>query len=178
MDANPAGAVASESGAYTAFVNEGGSLSVRSRAGLTRRIDAGVDRRLAFSPDERVLVYSKLGFVGETDLWRVVLDGGVPVQITDWRGSEDRPVVAPDGDQVAFVSGRSGVASWYVLDLPVNGEIVPVESTRQLTNLNLGPRRPGFARTGFTPPPNGLDYRWTGSGITWRAQGVLYTVTP
>lgn len=178
MDANPGGVFASESGAYTAIVNEGGSLRVRSRAGLSRLIDAGVDRRLAFSPDERVLVYSKLGFVGETDLWMLKLDGGVPVQITDWRGSEDRPVVSPNGEQVAFVSGRSGVASWYVLNLPVNGEIVPVESARQRTNLNLGPRRPGFARTGFTPPPDGSDYRWTDAGITWRAQGALYSVSP
>ncbi len=151
---------------------------MRTREGVSRWVDSGVDRRLAFSPDERLVVYSKLGFVGETDLWMVALNGGVPVQITDWRGSEDRPVVAPDGSQVAFVSGYTGVASWYVLDLPSDGLVVPMERARQLTNLNLGPRRPGFARAGFTPPPSGSEYAWTATGITWRAQGVPYTVTP
>ena len=178
MDGNPAGTVVSAGGAYTATVDEGGALTVGSRAGSSRQVDTGVDRRMAFSPDERLVVYSKLGFAGETDLWALAMDGGVPVQITDWRGSEDRPVVSPDGAWVAFVSGHTGVASWYVLDLPTPGEIVPVERARQLTNVNLGPRRPGFARTGFTPPPSGLDYSWSESGISWRAEGVLYTVMP
>lgn len=175
MDGHPGGSTVS--GDVTAVVDEGGALSV-SIGASTRTVDTGVDRRMAIAPDERFLVYAKEGFMDETDLWRVDLPNGPVTRLTDWRGSEDRPVISPDGRRLAFVSGKTGVASLYVVDLPLDGTPIPVDLVTQLTNTALGPLRPGFPRTGFTPPPSGTDYSWTPNGLTWSAKGAEYSVAP
>lgn len=175
MDGQPGGSTVA--GAVTAVVNEGGDLSV-VMGSSTRTVDRGVDRRLAIAPDESFIVYAKLGFMQETDLWRVNLPDGAAVPLTDWRGSEDRPVISPDGERMAFVSGKTGVASWYVVDLPPGGTVIPVDLAVQLTNTTLGPLRPGFPRTGFTPPPSGTDYSWTPDGLSWSVKGTHYSVAP
>ncbi len=173
MDRAPGGTTSSA--AYAAIVKEGGDLYLQTPT-TTRLIDTGVDPRVAISPDERQLVYAKQGFVQETDLWTVALPDGIPTQLTDWRGSEDRPTFSPDGARLVFVSGFTGVASVYVVDHPGTG-IVAREHARQVTNANLGPKRPGFAPKNFVPPPTGTDYAWTGDNLTWNADG-LRTVTP
>lgn len=181
MDREPAGTTVSPSGELTINVLEGGHLQISDVL-----VDAHVDRRLAISPDETFVVYAKSGFMNETDLWcvSVASPGSGPIQLTDWRGSEDRPVISPDGQNIAFISGSSGVASWYVVALPSRGlfagegAVLAPGSARQLTNTRLGPRRPGFAPEGFTAPPDGTDYAWSSAGLTWREHGSTHTVVP
>ncbi len=177
MDGHPGGTTLSAGGHVTAVVKEGGELSV-TIGSTARTLDTGVDRRVAIAHDEAFLIYAKLGFMEETDLWRVDLPDGAPTRLTDWRGSEDRPAISPDGTRLAFISGKTGVASWYVTDLLDDGMVVPPERATQLTNTALGPLRPGFPRTGFTPPPTGTDYGWSSIGLTWGAKGVTYSVAP
>lgn len=175
MDAHPGGRTALTQGALV--VADGGRLTLQGADGGVRDVDAGVDPRIAVAPDGSFAIYAKRGFMDETDLWRVDLPGGATVQLTEWRGSEDRPVISPDGARVAFISGYTGVGSWWVADMPVDGQLLSMAAARQLTNTALGPIRPGFPREGWTPPPSGT-VTWTSAGIAWEARDGQHTVAP
>jgi hypothetical protein len=163
----------SPDGGWEAVVAEGGALSLRraGRFGEAVHVDDGVDARVAFSPDGGVLVYARRGDLIETDLWRVDVPDGRPVRLTDWPGTEDRPVVSPDGRRVAFVSSATGIAAWWVADLDGQG-------ARQVTNVGLPKHRPGVAPEGWVPVPDGHVYAWGKDGLTWVAGGKRYAVTP
>lgn len=175
MDGHPGGRTALAAGALV--VEDGGRLTVQGADGDVREVDAGVDARIAVAPDGSFAVYAKRAFMDETDLWRVDLPGGATARLTDWRGSEDRPVISPDGARVAFISGYTGVGSWFVADVPAVGQPLALEAARQLTNTELGPIRPGFPRTGWTAPPSGA-VSWTSAGIAWEARDGPHTVVP
>lgn len=170
---HPGRRTASPGGTWEAVVAEGGALAVRptGRFGDEVPVDEGVDARVAFSPDETFLVYARRGTLPETDLWRVDLPGGAPVRLTDWPGSEDRPVVSPDGARVALISGTTGIASWWVIDLGT-GE------ARQLTNVGVeqAPRQPGHPPAGFVPVPEGTQYAWEAAGLSWVAAGERHAL--
>jgi len=53
------------------------------------------------SPDGKLIVYTALGSQGTPVLWRVGIDGGAPVQLTDKYWAE-YPSISPDGKQIAF----------------------------------------------------------------------------
>jgi TolB protein len=78
---------------------------------------------------------------GESDLWLVALDGTARA-LAPAPGPDDSPVALPDG-RIAFVSGRTTLASLFVVD-PDGGE------PRQITNRGLVAGKP---RPGFVPPP-------------------------
>lgn len=168
LDHHPGRRTRSPDGWAVAYVREGGELAIAVGDAPPRHVDDAVDPRVGFGGE--VLYYAKEGLAGETDLWRVRLDGSAPERVTEWVGSEDRPVVSPDGARLAFVSGRSGVASWWVVR--VDGAL-PVSEGTQLTNRALGPRRPGLAPTGFEPPPDGTIYAWTIEPPAWADRGAL-----
>src|SRR5512134_3930729 len=43
---------------------------------------------------------------GNTDLYRLPVEGGEPVRLTDWPGSETSALWRPDGKKIAFLSAR------------------------------------------------------------------------
>ncbi len=178
-DTRPGRRTLSPDGAVEALVAEGGILRLRRADGVQRELDEGVDARLAFSPDSASLVYARDSggdSAGETNLWYLRLapeSDGLPVRLTSARGSDDRPVFSPDGSRVAFISGQTGIASWWVIELSrIGAEGV----ARQLTNVQLPPRRSGEPPEGFLPPPDGVEYRWTADGLSWVADGHEYTL--
>jgi hypothetical protein len=176
QDRLPGRRTLSPDAAWEAVVAEGGGLSVRraGRFGAEVVLDTLVDPRVAMLGT--TLVYARQGDLVETDLWRVTLPDGAPARITAWTGSEDRPVLSPDGRRLAFVSGRTGLASWWVVTLSEADEQPIVEGAgRQITNVGVTRGRPGVAPTGFVPPPDGTTYAWTDAGLTWVADGVVYT---
>ncbi len=85
--------------------------------------------------------------------------GGVVVEDRVVGGRPDRLAVSASGKELAFVSGRSGYASVWLLK--VHEAAPPV----QLTNLGLEPT-PGQPPKGWTPPPDGPP-RFAGDRITW-----------
>jgi len=176
MDFHPARRTRSPSGRLEVQVGEDQVLRLQpaGQPEQARVVDQGADPRVAL--DEARLVYARDGGLVETDLWMVELPDGEPVRLTDWLGTEDRPVLSPDDRRVAFISGRTGIASWWVADL--DGPLpIPVETARQLTNVGLErDRRPGVAPLGFQPPPDGTQYAWTEQGLSWVAGGQRYTV--
>lgn len=173
MDELPGRRTVSPSRTITATVAPGGALSL-TRAGRTFAVDTLVDPRLAFSPDEGSLVYARQGELPETDLWITGTTSGIPARLVAWPGSEDRPVFSPDGRRLAFVSGRTGIAAWWVIDLATPNE------GRQLTNVGLEDlaHTMGEPPPGFVPVPDGLTYSWTDDGLVWVAEGVRFRVVP
>ncbi len=60
-----------------------------------------------WSPDGRFLVYTALRG-GDYDVWRIPVEGGDEVRLTDAPGLDDGPEYAPGGDAIWFNSVRSG----------------------------------------------------------------------
>jgi hypothetical protein len=175
MDGRPSRRTASPGREWEALVVEG-ALSIRpfGRPEAATAVRGGVHPEVAFSPDGGALVFAAEGLHPETDLWLLALPPDAPpAPLTDWRGSEDRPVFSPDGRQLAFVSGRTGVASLWALDLETGEE-------RQLTNLGAQdrPRAPGRPPAGSLPPPDPATLAWDDAGLTWVAGGERYRVAP
>lgn len=97
-----------------------------------------------------------------------------------WKGPRvlvdhgDRPALSPDGEQVAFVSGRSGIASLWLVPFD-GGE--PIQLTnRGLTSPAVSPAHldgpvhpPGQPPAGFVPPPHSGPPRFDGDRLVWDA---------
>ena len=71
-----------------------------------------------FAPDGQSVIYS-LTTGSNTDLYRLSLNGGAPLQLTSDPTIETAPSFAPDGSQIVFESDRSGTPQLYVM--PANG---------------------------------------------------------
>lgn len=173
MDMVPGRRTVAPDGVTEAVVAEGGELRIRVGRNTSETLDEGVDARVAFSPDSRVLVYARLDDEGETNLWRARRDGSrfaSTEQLTFGRGSEDRPAFSPDGQRVAFVSGKGGIAAWWSVDAGGN--------VTQLTNIDLPAHAPGSPPDGFLPVPDGVEYSWDAEGLRWVAAGKEYRVQP
>jgi len=69
-------------------------------------IDLGEGARPVVHPNSRLVTYEK-----DDQLWQRAIDGaGEAVALTQLRGRNHSPVWSPDGDYLAFVSSRSGLA--------------------------------------------------------------------
>lgn len=145
-----------------------GEWTVVSRQGRARisgaaEIDLGADvlPEFAFNSEHTAVTFPQAVGSPLSDLFLLTLPEGRRQKLTDWPGSEDRPVFSPDGRHVAFFSSHSGLASLYVVDVQ-SGAI------EQVTNVGLEQaKRMGGPPAGFVPPPmEGLP--------TWDNAGVHY----
>jgi len=84
---------------------------------LTNRAYAG---RPEFTPDSQWVVYVDVES-GIQHLWRVSIDGGTPVQLTNYASSE--PAVSPDGKQIAlrFVDEQATPKRQRFTIIPIEG---------------------------------------------------------
>ncbi|MGA9770028.1 MAG: protein kinase [Blastocatellia bacterium] len=73
----------------------------------------------SITPDGKWVVYSSLGALGKQTLWKVPIDGGDPVQLSDKITA--LPAVSPDGRQVACIYWEGQ------LDSPFGIGIIPIE---------------------------------------------------
>jgi TolB protein len=71
-----------------------------------------------FAPDGRMVVYS-LTTGGNTDLYRMSIDGGGAERLTSAPSIETAPSFSPDGSQIVFESDRSGTPQLYIM--PASG---------------------------------------------------------
>ncbi len=147
----------------------GRALLVVSESGELLRVDAAGRKRLATGvlgspavlPNGGIVVAQRGEEPGESDL-QLLGDRG-PVPLAPAPGPDDFPIALPDG-RVAFVSGRTGLASLWVVD-PTSGE------ARQLTNVG----RDGVDDQ-FVPPPH-RDVRVDATSLSYDAgEGVRYRV--
>ncbi|MDP7111613.1 MAG: hypothetical protein QGH45_06610 [Myxococcota bacterium] len=161
-----------------------GDAVLRLSSGLLIIEQQGLDWRLAYqvaglpavaAVGDR-LVYARRGDgVGLSSLeaWELGDDGA-------WTGPRalaeqaDRPAISPDGERIAYVSGRSGMASVWLTYFD-GGD------PSQLTNVGVtspalsevpldGPRHtPGEPPAGFVPPPLDGSLRFDGDHLRWEA---------
>lgn len=173
MDHHPARRTPSPTGRYEARVDEQRRLRLHGGEQL-RLLDEAADPRVVFAPDEGRLVWARIDPLGETDLWGATLPDGAPAALVTGPGSQDRPVLSPDGRRLAFVSGHTGIAAWFVVEL--DGALpVDVRGATQLTNRDLV-RLPGQAPAGFVPVPTTDPPTWDDQGLSWVAQGRSHRV--
>src|SRR5262249_28160064 len=66
-----------------------------------------------FSPDGRFIVYAAPG--NGSNLWLKQIGGGPPFQITKEQWSDSSPIWSPDGQQIAFISDRSGLLGVWII---------------------------------------------------------------
>ncbi len=66
----------------------------------------------SLSPDRQ-----EIAFVSGGDIWTVPSTGGVAALLVSHPATESRPIYSPNGEQLAFVSTRSGNGDIYVLTL-------------------------------------------------------------
>ena len=71
-----------------------------------------------FSPDGNNIVYS-LEQGGNTDIWRMGVNGGAPQRLTNTPAIETAPSYSPDGSRIVFESDRSGTQQLYIM--PASG---------------------------------------------------------
>jgi len=76
-------------------------------------------------------------------------DGRHLAVLSEPEGPDHWPLFAPDGSAVYFVSGRTGVWSWFAVDLDGG-------APRQITNRGLAPG-PDTLGPAFVPPPAARD---------------------
>ncbi len=87
-----------------------GGEPVQLTKGDSDQISGGFD----WTPDSKALVYAARLRPGnemlpvESDLYRIAASGGVPEQISSIDGTEDSPVVSPDGRSIAFIGMPTG----------------------------------------------------------------------
>lgn len=102
---------------------------------------------------------------GESDLWILTADGQPPRALAAAPGADDSAFVLDDG-RVLFVSGRTGVASLWVVAADA------AATPRQLTNQG---QRPGALTSSFVPPPAG-PVRQQGATVVYDVDGVPWQV--
>jgi len=96
-----------------------------------------------------------------------------PEVLLDAGGRPDRVSLSPGGEVVAFVWGRTGLASVYTV--ATDGGSAPVQRTN--VGLESARRRPGGAPAAYVPPPEregGL--RFNGDRLEWDAAGRAWSV--
>jgi hypothetical protein len=136
---------------------------VRLEGGAEHRLLDGVVGKPAPRADGSVAIARDHGELGDSDIW-LVEESGAARALAPAPGADDVPIALPDS-RIAFISGRSGVASIWTVDVR-SGALV------QITNRHL---RAGQPLDGFVPPPvvvlrassDELEYD-AGGGELWR----------
>lgn len=140
----------------TALVKASGELELLKADGSKVTLAQSIKGDLQIAGNNGLLATQNHPEDGESNS-RVVLisEAGVSKVIADGIGTDDRAVVSPDGKTVLFVSGRTGVASFFVTSLE-GGDAVQLTNTELVLSLD-GESAP----EGFVPVPVNL------SRLTW-----------
>ena len=107
------------------------SIILSASAGWAAR-EAHAISTAAISPDGQTVYFSCWG-----DIWAAPRDGGsLAHRLTDNVALEDRPVVSPDGELIAFLSDRFG--SFDLSMMPVGGTGTRSPSTKAYNQSVVG----------------------------------------
>lgn len=125
----------------------------------------------SFSRDGKYL-YASLSVRGDSDIYRVPLDGGPPEPVATGWGIEVSPSVSPDGGRIAFVSDRSGSPQVYVQKIGSASALRVSRAGSYSTSPSWSPAGDRIAFTSlsegrysiYTVRPDGTDQREIVSG--------------
>ena len=99
---------ASPDGKYLVFQSDDGAGTGLFRLNLSdgerKRLTTGTDVWATFSPDNQWIVFTRWG--EKVNLWKVSIDGGEAIKMTDNTGFALAPTVSPDGKLIAFYWGK------------------------------------------------------------------------
>jgi Tol biopolymer transport system component len=131
-----------------------------------------LDYNASFSSDGQWVVFTSDRF-GNSDIFRVRLDGSGLERLTDSPAYEDQAALSPDNQSVAFVSTRDqGSADIYILDLKTR-------KVRNLTNAPRGDFRPSWSPDGKTiafSSDRGTGFPHSGSRWEHLQAASIYTI--
>lgn len=155
---NSGSSAASPDGKYVVFqsVDDAGSIGLFKYDignGQKTRLTTGRDTWMTFSPDSRWVIFSR--WENEAALWKVSVDGGEAVKLTDLSGYALAPAVSADGKVIAF--------HWAKRDQKNTSEIgiMPFEGGNLLKTLTI-PKRPppGYGKPilQWTPDGKAINY--------------------
>jgi Tol biopolymer transport system component/regulation of enolase protein 1 (concanavalin A-like superfamily) len=95
---------------------------IPAKGGTPRRITPKAPSYLhGWSPDGLFLVYTG-GRDGNYDVYRIPVEGGNEVRLTDWPGLDDGPEYSPDGHSIYFNSARTGDMRIWRMDPDGSGQ--------------------------------------------------------
>jgi DNA-binding winged helix-turn-helix (wHTH) protein/Tol biopolymer transport system component len=100
-------ACASPDGSYLVFQSSdridgsNGLFSLHIASGVKTRLTTGADTWPTFSADGRWVVFTR--WADQVALWKVAIDGGEAVKLTNVSGSLTSPAISPDGNVVACI---------------------------------------------------------------------------
>ncbi len=155
--------------AYTSFRTGVPAVYVRNLESGTERavVTLGASKSPGcFSPDGSYL-YTAISIEGNSDIYRVRLDGSSLEKVVDGFGIEVSPALSPDGRTIAFVSDRGGAPQVYVKTLGAAGERRVSSAGGYATSPSWSPAGDRIAFTAlsggsyslYTVRPDGSDQR-------------------
>jgi Tol biopolymer transport system component len=130
------------------------------------------------SPDGRWLVYDS-DLSGNSDVYRVPVDGGDPERLTHGAADEFRGTLSPDGRELAYHSFQTGSRNLFLVRLDNGAPRQLTHSSGQLTMANWSPDGNALAlfdmtRTIVMVMRRDSLGRWSGPRFTggrgWRAE--------
>ena len=122
-----------------AFIYAGDLWVARQDGTGVRRLttDEGIESNPAFSPDGKLVAFSAQ-YEGNTDVYVVPVEGGVPTRLTWHPGADTVQSFTADGSAVLFTSARAVFTARYsqLFKVPVAGgveELVPIPNVAEAT---------------------------------------------
>lgn len=120
----------------------------------------------SFTLDGKYL-FATMSVDGDSDIYRVPLDGGAPKPVATGWGIEVSPSVSPDGGRFAFVSDRSGSPQVYVQNIGSGSALRVSRAGSYSTSPSWSPAGDRIAFTSlsngkysiYTVRPDGSDQR-------------------
>jgi Tol biopolymer transport system component len=145
-----------------------------SKGGQLKQLTTGEnaeDNTARVSPDGRWVLYSS-HTAGQERIWKVPIEGGQPVQLTDFQSKS--PDVSPDGKSVAcvFLDETVHPARWRIAIFPLVGgppvKTIDLPPTADISRSTFGTRSvtyvrwlPGRSALAYVDLKNGVSNVWS-----------------
>ena len=125
-----------------------GLFRLNVQDGEKKRLTTGADLYPVISPDGKWIVFTR--YADDVALWKVPLEGGKAVKLTDVPGYPMSPAISPDGKLIAFFRGVSGKMSFPPLS------VVPIDGGKIVKEFD--------ARIEFPQGRGKIAVQWTRNG--------------